>query len=118
MNSDSNSSDLSFVCKDSRISLQNKLKRAAARQLIEETRVCDYLSLYTDDVNRISARAGESFVLGLEFKEPKKEKHVSLNKFDPIAADFVKELKWKIGFANRHMLKSFRLKLVVQEVAA
>jgi hypothetical protein len=92
--------------------------RNSAEQIIEESRVCDYLACYTEDVNHILARAGEPYNLGLEFEEADKDDGVKLDKLDPIAADFVQSLKRKIAFANRKMLRSFKLRLAIEEVAA
>lgn len=74
-------------------------KSNSARRIIKESRVRGYLALYRHDVNHILARAGEPYVLGLEFEEVK-SKEVNLSKFDLISADFVKEVKRKIAFAN------------------
>lgn len=93
-------------------------KRNSAKQIIKESRVCDYLACYTEDVNHILARAGEPYNLGLEFEEANKAKAINMQRLDPIAADYVKALKDKITFANRRMLQSFKLRLVIQEVAA
>jgi hypothetical protein len=113
----SNHSDLSFYRSKSRVSLKNNLKRTSAKQLIEETRVCDYVSLYTEDVNHILTRAGAGIVLGLEFEEGNKRNDISLRQLDPVAADFVRSVIEKVKIANR-MLKSFRLRLVIQEASA
>jgi hypothetical protein len=93
-------------------------KRNSAKQIIKESRVCNYLACYAEDVNHILARAGEPIIVGLEFEEANKAKAINLRRLDPIAADYVKSLEDKIAFANRKMLKSFRLKLSIQEVAA
>ncbi|MFL6421228.1 MAG: hypothetical protein ACJ71P_17735, partial [Nitrososphaeraceae archaeon] len=47
----------------------SRKKHSGAQQLAQETRVCDYLARYTEDINKILARAGEPFVLSLEFEE-------------------------------------------------
>jgi hypothetical protein len=99
-----------------RFSAGNNEKHNSVAQIIKETIVCDYLALYADDVNHILARAGEPFNVGLQFEEAKNDETVNLNKLDPIAADFIKSLKDKIAFANRKMLKSFRLKLSIEEL--
>jgi hypothetical protein len=93
-------------------------KRSDIDQIRTETDVTDYLAHYKDGVNKILARAGEPYVINLEFEEANTDTDVKLGKLDPIAADFVRALKSKIAFANRKMLKSFRLKLSIEEVAA
>jgi hypothetical protein len=96
---------------------KNDEKRTGAIQIVHESQVTDYLVRYVEELNKILARAGERYVLGLEFEEANKDGSVNLSKFDPIAAEFVRSLKRKIALANRKMLKSFKLKLSMEEVA-
>jgi hypothetical protein len=109
-----------------RISTQNDEKHNSAKRIIEENRVTDYLCYITDDTNVILARAEQLFRLRLDMVDDNdnpsdnvvldKSARRFLSKYaDPIAvSDFVKPLCEKIDFANRKMLKSFKLKLVVE----
>jgi hypothetical protein len=48
------------------ISRKDKLKQAAARQIIEETRVCGFAATYFEDLNEsVFVRADQPFRIGL-----------------------------------------------------
>lgn len=56
-----------------RTSAKNEQKRTSVMEIVEESRVCDYLACYTEDVNHILQRTGEPIVLGLEFDDINKD---------------------------------------------
>jgi hypothetical protein len=91
-------------------------KLAAACQLIQENDVCECLTLYAREVKDVVNHAGYNIDVGLEFEEVKDNNtNRILAKLDPLTAEFVQALRKKVKFANSKMLKSFRLKLCLDE---
>ena len=81
-------------------------KRNSARQIIEETRVCDFLADYFDHINKdVLARASQPFSIGVEMDETNANNDVRLSlqtwKYlrrvaDPPALDFVQSALEKL----------------------
>jgi hypothetical protein len=103
-------------------------KRNSARQIIEETRVCDFAASFFEDLNQsVLARANQPFRIELEIDEsPNAANDVTLSKqsrkflynhADPPAIDFVESAIEKLKVANK-MLRSFKLRIAIEEVAA
>ena len=116
-------SNKSFVS----ISAENNEKHASANQIVEETRICDYVASYFEDVNaKVLARASQPFRIALEIDESADANNeVALSKdswkflsrhADHPAIGFVESAMEKLKIANR-MLRSFKLRLAVEEVA-
>lgn len=76
-------------------------------QLVKEREVIEYLRLFRKDVNHIIRRTGDPSTLWFVEEEVKQK--------DPIAADYIKELKRKVAYAKPKILKSCRLKLIVED---
>lgn len=126
-NRDYSASDFKLSGKKSAISHKNKITTrqaaaaAAARQLIQENDVCEYLKLYAKDVTDVVNHAGYNIDVGLQFEEVKdKDNNTNriLAKLDPLTAEFIQGLRKKVNFANKNMLKNFHLKIAVSEVTA
>lgn len=99
---------------------KNEIKQAQVKQFIQENEVCEYLTLYAKDVTNVVNHAGYNIDVGLEFAEEDKDRNTKriLAKLDPLTAEFVHALVKKVQFANKHMLKSFSLKVSLSEVMA
>jgi bifunctional ADP-heptose synthase (sugar kinase/adenylyltransferase) len=123
--------DFKLSGKKSTISCKNKLKQAAARQIIQENDVCEYLSSYTEQTNQVLARADQLYRLGLRMDESDNANATnkaiidsSGKKFlskhaDPIAlSDFIHPLLHEVQLANRKFLRSFKLRLAIEEVVS
>jgi uncharacterized protein YfcZ (UPF0381/DUF406 family) len=108
-----------------RIPTENDEKQKSVKQIIQENEVCEYLRCFTYDTNTILARADQIIQLSLVMDESddatdavefdRATKRFLQGNVDPVAmSDFIEPLRKKVQFANRKMLRSFKLKLVVE----